>query len=358
MGNPLKGIFSKEEPKFIGTVTFESEAAKTAFLNAIYDANEGEKAMEISGVKDIKSFVEVGKKRYLIDEGEIAVVSIGPHIEHFPFEVNTDYGGYTFELGRIRKETELVVQNSKSEVVYIRMSIPYGQNHPMSFTFKTNPKHADKMETIVLSYNALRHLILRLFQDNITSDIKKVLDSLLQLEAYWKRIVEIEKLLNVSFSPANISDSSTDQGNAEKLYLLLVKQRSIRESLEDVTTTHSGEDIQMKLTLGTHIGFATRSAVLFSVYGEEVTVYVINVFFNAIVNSIDKSEEDNSYRVRYCGTAAEPLYKVVRGYVTEEEMPTIDDFGRAYKELSGAKTFNEIMDEVQGEYHSMVRMME
>jgi len=360
MNNTLKDIFTKEKPKYFGTLSFNSEADLNEFMSAISEATENEKMISVPSIKGINHFVQISGKKQLLrkPKGEVTSVFVGPYVEPCPFTVQTDYGPYTFNFKRIKKQEGVVLQNSENAVVHIRMIVKPEDGGGVTYTFKTNPTLAKTITSIGCEYNALRHLIAHLHPPEPTKKVKKVLDALRSLEEYWGRVGELEKVLGVPFEPSNITDSMTDEANMEKLYVLLIKKYALRESLNDITVTYKDSNEPFRHSVGTHIGLTTRDEMTFFIYGVEIKVYASSIYFNAIVDAIEDDIEPASYKVRFCGTETKPLFKVIRGYLREEDVPEKEDFNKLYKEFSDAKTFNQIIDELQSEYHVGVRVME
>jgi hypothetical protein len=348
MNNPLKSIFTKAEPEFVETLLFNSEAERSAFIKAIEEATEKEQGIKVHGVKGILSFVQFAESRHSINlhEGEVAAVYVYPHTEKCPIELETDYGFYTFNLDRIRKEKEIVLQNNKDDIVYVRITIKHDQKNRATLTFKTKPAAAKNIADIVHAYNALRHLLKRFFPFDTLEEVKKEINVLWQLEKYWNRIMELENTLNISFLPSSITNSTTDKENIERLHFLLVKQLAIRESLKDVTATYTATDQGLPFSVGTHIGFAIRDKSSLTVYGTQIDIFTISIFFHAVVDGVEECPENGSYRVKFCGAETQPLYKVMCAYEEEDKLPGIEDFNKLYNEYADAKTFDELMEEL------------
>lgn len=361
MSNLLNEIFSQDEPEYKGTLTFEDAAARAEFLKALDRSNEEEQPIEIKGIKNLANYIETKHGKHLYDShaGEIIQFYVFPSFEARPFEVDTDYGKYTFDFKQIKKNNnDIVTKNDENAIVHIQ--IITNQSEPeISFMYKLNPMGADSVETIVKSYNALRKLIERFMKVDIDDEVGRAFTSLSQLEAYWTRVRQVEKALGINFDPSRITDSNKDEGDIELIYLLIIKRLPIRYTIKGFTVKMKYSDSFDKESFGVGRQIAppgVNGKISFSVYGEAFTIYTKTYFFNSVIDAIEDDINKKEYTVMCIGTETKPLYAVYFGYAVPDEVPAAEGFNGIHEKYAGAKTFNETMDALNEEYHSPIRM--
>lgn len=358
MGNILKDIFSSEEPQYGGTIKFVNSEAYHDFLKALSTVNDEEKGVEISGVDSMETFIETNAgKQILNDFGEIIQLFIALSTEQAPYEVSTDFGRYTFDFERLVKKDEIVLKNNTDAIVHIRVVLKLKEGK-VNITYKTNPHIAETIESIIYSYNATRYLI-KSFLKPATSnnEVNKAIGFFREYESFWKRVHELEKLLNIHFLPKNINDSLEDRRDIEQLYLLLIKKMPIRENLRDISLSikHNEFSFEKGLKEGDKFGITLNEAYEYEVYGEKLSIFFATFIFNAIVDRIDDNQEKREYVIKCVGTDSEPIYKVYEGFKTLDEAETaLNDLNEFNGNLANAKTLNDIMHEMQVEYHSTI----
>ena len=358
MGNILRDIFSSDEPQYGGTLKFVNSEAYNDFIKALNTSNDEEKGVEISGIDSMEIFIETNAgKQILNDFGEIIQLFIAPSTEPAPYEVSTDFGRYTFDFEKLVKKDEIVVKNNTDAIVHIRIVLKLKEGK-VNLTYKTNPNRAETIENIIHSYNAARYLIKSFLKPATSnSEVNKVINFFRKYESFWKRVHEIEKLLDIHFLPKNISDTLEDRMDIEQLYLLLIKKMPIRENLRDISLSikHKEFSFEKGLKEGDKYGITLNEAYEYKVYGEKLSIFFATFIFNAIIDSIDDNQENREYIIKCVGTDSEPIYKVYEGFKTLDEAETaLNDLNEFNDNLANAKTFNDIMHEMQVEYHSAI----
>ena len=349
MNNPLREIFNNEDPEYKGKLFFETEAARNEFAQTIGAINNSEEAIEIEGIKKIEHYLESGKSKFQLDtHNEIIKLFVYPHCEDVPYEVDTGYGKYIFNLKRFKKEKEIVLKNDEKDVVHIRVTIDNiseGKDK-MNFhlNYKLNPKNAENIEDIIKSYNAFQELLKAVtksdFRDNNLSTLRK-------FESQWKRVYEIEKKIGINFNPANINDSVEDRNNIEEIYILLINQLPVRINLKDMTSKFTPDSSFKKedYKIGSEMGLSFTDEARYTVFGETISFVRQNYIFNSVIETMDYNTDINEYTVKYVGTESNPLYSVCVGYLSYDDIPEIIDFNQEYERYSDAKTINEIISD-------------
>ncbi|TDQ71255.1 hypothetical protein C7391_0361 [Methanimicrococcus blatticola] len=347
MKNPLQEIFNEEEPTYKGTLRFNDTENSKEFQNLLKNLTEDE--VEIKGVKNIETYIETKSGKYLLDitTGNMAKILISLPYDVVSFEIETDYEKYTFNFKRYFTKNRIVLNANVNSFIDIKITAEEGKE---IFQLKCDIKltNAESVEKIVKSCNAVQYLILRLLKDN-NEERNRVLDLLKEMEAYWSRVNQIEKVLNKSFTPVKINDSLEDQINAEKVYFLLVKNFPIRTNLKNeitITATYNNEFKKEQVKTGSHLATSQVKEETYVVYEEKIKVYKIVCIFNAIINSVEINDEKQECIIKCKGTETKPIYNVSLGFKSEEEIPSNKEFNRIYKEISNAKTFEELMDEL------------
>lgn len=357
MANPLKDIFSVDEPEYLLSVEFENEQA---YQNFIEQLNSSEDGFKFDGVKQTTQYIKSGTSKQKLDEHKgITHFYVSPKKETVPIEIVSDFGPYTFNFVRIEKPNEIVLKTEDDDIVSFRFSFPK-KSETFNLSYSLNPTKADNIEQIIKKYNAAIHLIKKFRGKKANEYIDNELSLLQNSESYWNRVYEVEKVLEIEFNPSKINDTAKDKGNIEQLYLLLVKKLPICLKLNHFTATaENTDDFDKSLFVkGANIATAYSDSMLFEIYGEKLNIFTMNYIFNSIVESIIENSEARTYKVKYVGTESDPLKRVYLGYKTLNEIPDNEtmDFNETYRRLSNAKTFNELMDDMDSEYHTSIRM--
>lgn len=357
MGNILKDIFTYEEPQYGVTVKFLNNEAYSNFLNALNKANDEEKMVEVKGVNSVEIFTKTNSAKQILEEaGEIVNFFIGSSTEPAPYAVSTDYGSYTFEFERLVKKGEIVLKNKIDSIVNFRLTVNMKENN-INIKYRTNPNLASSVENIITSYNAAWRFINDIKGKNSNDEVNDIISFFKELELYWIRVQELEKMLGIHFHPENINNSKEDQNDINKLYLLLVKKMAIRENLKDVsfTVNNSGLSTNEDLKKDMKFGMTYIEEYEYKILGEEFSIFFSNMIFNAIVDSIEEYQEKHEYIIKCIGTDSEPLFKVYKGHKTMDEAEiSSDDFNKLYSEYKNTKSFSEIMKGMQEEYHRAI----
>ena len=85
-----------------------------------------------------------------------------------------------------------------------------------------------------------------------------------------------------------------------------------------------------------------RSTVEYSLWGETIVLHCANYLGNAIVKSIERTE-DGQLKVHYGEKESEPMYISYKGFLTEEER--VEDPAQAWNALTvGASTYLTTVD--------------
>ena len=336
------------------TFKFKDENQYKSFVETVNaDVEDGE-MKKVPTPESLRRFIKVGEHSHLVEETEGNLVAFylgAPYHEH-SLTVQTEYGDYTYYFKLYDYKSKRVFENDKDSIVYFR--IEYNKEQPESgalqtlFTYKTNPNKAKSVEELHLEYNRAKHLLKKIFKSPTPKEIDNAITSLEKLEQYWQRIHEVETALHISFNPENINDNASDEGNIEKLYLLLVKKYAIRQNLKDAIYSAKYDSTSEKTMyqIGQGIRMSGTITQEYEIYGETFEVHEVRVTFNSVIDAIEDNEAENELIIKCKGSDIAPIYVSYKGFITlDEANEAIKDFDSYETDYKNAKTFNELMEE-------------
>jgi len=350
MGNPLHDIFTNDEPKYRGTVSFDDLESLKKCIQEIKNIKDEE--IEIKGIKNIDLYVETKSGKYLLDSsGSLIKLLISLPHEKAPLDIKTDYGDYRFNLIRILTKNEIIIKTEPDPDSIIRIKIVSEKGKKtFQLTFNIESTKANNIEEMIKSCNALQYLIHYLFK--FENEKKDALDILRRSEAYWTRAKKIEETINKTFNPAITNNPDEEGSILDRIYLLLVRKVPIREELRNaltITLKYNKLFEKEKLKIGLKMSYSHPEKETYQLYGEEINIYRVDTIFNAVIDSIEDNIEKQECVIKCSGTDIRPMYRVYQGFKSEEELVKMPEFNKRYEEISSAKPFEELLEEIYTE---------
>ncbi|MDU7338717.1 MAG: hypothetical protein E7L17_11450 [Clostridium sp.] len=360
MPNKLKDIFSSNMLDIGGKIEFHDNKSYKIFLDALQLVQDEGKAVNIEGISSVSTAVKDGEIEYPISQNIIPTkFIIGPSIEDLTITLETEYGKKTINFKLYQTTHEIVLETDKNEIVYFKFNYNKITSN-FTFTYIAQPRHANKINTIVEKFSTAKKLlnILFLVKENKylsnenaffkTKDedtiIQTAMESIMRSELFFKRLYSVEQELDLLISPSQLNDSENDRKELEELYLLLVEKKVIRlnAKLDASQTT----EIRMvteaiKLEVGSKIDITYIGESEYSIYGQNICVHSVNLISNAITKEIKKSENGIT-ELLYGDTDNRPMYLSYTAYKTKDEAKKEMEVIMEHKEkYTDALTLNE-----------------
>lgn len=342
MGNPLKDIFSTEEPQFAGTIYFQDIDSKKKFLNALSQVSETGETLEVSGVSKIDNYIKNGNFIQKLDTSEEMIqFFIGPSKEKKPLTIVTDYGDYTFEFESYQTKDSIIAETNKNtDTLYTKMVLH--NDGKININFKLEINRAQNVESLIRLLNAAYYLIQKMIPDG-SYESNTQFKMLQGSEEYWKIVRKVEQSLGIAFNPQKFSEDSTQMEKDEKsifeVYFLFVKKCMLKQNfVKSMTIRFPKNDTGIIPEVGQKIALSYIDTIHKKIYGEKLDFYTQNFIFKAIVSKIEE-EDNNTVKIDITGTDTEPIALVYQAYKTKEEIDNLPDFNKI--NFEDAKTLSE-----------------
>lgn len=348
MGNPLKDIFTTEEPEFVSTIHFQNVESKEKFLNALHQTSETGEYEAVDGITKIDSYIKNGGYTQRLDfPGEIVQLFIGPAKEEKDLTIITDYGEYIFNFEVYHTRDSIIAEtNRDSSILYVKIVLQ-DNSDKISMNFKLNIEKAESVEILIRNLNAAQSLIKTMSLNNSNKSID-LLKTIQESEKYWKIVSEVERLFEIHFKPQifpkDIMQSKKIENTILGLYLLFIEKRMIKRNVfKTLTIKLSKSDIVFVPEIGQKMAFSYVDTIQQEIYEASVEFYMQNFIFNAIVSKIEESDND-TLKIDIVGTDTEPLILFYRAYKTEKEIDSLPDLNKI--NFDDARTLSEWIEEL------------
>ena len=133
----------------------------------------------------------------------------------------------------------------------------------------------------------------------------------------------------------------------EYIYQALVKEVPIRDdiSYKNISSTiHKSVPLPM---IGTKLLLQHDLAEIISIAEENISLYTMQFYFNAVVSSIEEENKNNNMTV-FIGTEEEPLYSVKKTYLSSSNAPKMTgDITNLVLPIMKAKTLSELLSDLE-----------
>lgn len=315
MSNKLKKLFLEEGEKYTETITFNDIDSFKEFGKALEDVYSTGKEHMVSGIKSIQSNLTDGEHKYPIDNGHpVDMMVIGPCKEFVKWPIQVDGQPEYIEFYRKRLKNCIEVTSVQKEVVEILILLHFNEQKT-EFKYNLYPERAKNLSAIILEYKKTKALIIDLFKNNTDiPEYQEMITFLSKSIRYFQRLHDLEVILNINISPTKMKIENDNEFLIEKLYLMLVKGEKIRSNdrLNFIKADmFDGE-------LGQEIMTAYIDKIEYELFGEKITVFLVNSIFNAIISKIEDNKNEGK-KIYFSDTDTKPMYRVYSGFLSEEE---------------------------------------
>ena len=315
MSNKLKQLFSEEGEKYTETITFNDFESYKAFGEALEKVYSTGQSQIIEGVKSIQSSLVDGDSKYPIDsEYSIIQVVIGLCADLIHWPVQVDNHTVNIEFYKKNSKNFIELTSVKKDIFDITITVYIKENKTV-FKYNLYPEKAKNIIELIREYKTVKALIMSLFKNRTDiPEYKDMVSFFSHSICYLERLHELEQVLKINILPSETENEEDKDLVIEKLYLLLVKQKKIRSNdrLNFIKADVFGGNI------GQEVFTAYTDKIGYNLFGQTITVYIVNSIFNAIVSEID-DVEDKSKKVYFSDTDAKPMYRVYSGFLSQKD---------------------------------------
>ena len=348
MGNKLKELFKKRDP-YGFTIHFNDSEADTDFQTKLKGllTNPKENHFSVQGKKiaNIDTFIKPPEGNYpLKDTTNVDKIECSYPAEPIVFTVFYEGQSNNIIFHRFVKTNGTFLESVPESAVYFSFYKPSGSEQ-VQFHWEIKFEKASSYAQLAKESELYYYLLIKWINptiDIIPEEFKESIVILYRLAQACKRIVETEEKLGIHFSPSKCTHSDTEMSKFEYMYQTLVKGAPIRDdkSYENVTSTV--EKTAPSFEIGTELLLQHNLTEIISVAEEDIALTTMQFYFNAVVNDIERGDENN--KIIFTGTDEKPLYSVKKSYLTSSDMPKMTgDITEYVLPIMNAKTLSEIL---------------
>lgn len=325
MQNKLKDVFSNKRYEFGVSLLFKDSKSKEKFMESLEAMESEGKAVNIEGVSEICTNIKDGNTSYpLLIENDISSVTVGPAIKHMPIKVDTEYGRKTINLENYITHNGFVIKTGDQEAVFLKFSYNT-QNETINFVYRMQPEFAKCLKEITEKLAAAISLINSMFKTNVENGMDSVAEIRKRLQTEYnlsKKLNKIEAYFNILFDTSKISGlSNSDIRDIEEVYALMIEKKAVRLNgrLKSTKTTGIKFKPNAKIPeVGSNIDLTFTNKVIYSICGQDITIYTANILLNAVIKEI-LTDDNGEVKVLYGDEDRKPMYISYTGFKTEDE---------------------------------------
>lgn len=325
MQNKLKDVFSNKRYEFGVSLLFKDPKSKEKFMESLKVMESEGKAVNIEGVSEISTNIKDGNMSYpLLIENDISSVTVGPVIKHMPVKVDTEYGKKTIDMENYSTYNGFVIKTGDQESVFLKFNYN-AQTETINFVYRMQPEFAKRLEEITEKLAAAISLINSMFKTNVENGVDSVAEIRKRLQTEYKllkKLNQIEENFNILFDTSKISGlSNSDIRDIEEVYALMVEKKAVRLNgrLKSTETTGINFKPNAKIPeVGSNIDLTFTNKVIYSICGQDITIYTANILLNAVVKEI-LTDDNGEIKVLYGDEDRKPMYISYTGFKTEDE---------------------------------------
>ncbi len=329
MQNKLKDVFSNKKYEFGVSLLFTDPASKENFMKALNTMENDGKAVNIEGISKICTNIKDGTLSYpFLVENDISSVTVSPSIKSIPIIVNTEHGEKVINMEKYTTHRGFIFKTRDDEAVFLKFDCNINKG-TIDFVYRIQPKFAKNLKEIVEKLTAALGLINSIFKPDNKKNIEDGNDAVVQIREYLQmerkflnKLNKIEEFFNIIFDTSKINGlSDSDVRDAEELYTLIIEKKAVR--LNGKLTSSETTGIKFKLNtkipkVGANIDLTFINKVIYSICGQNITVYTANILLNAVVKEI-LTDDNGETKVLYSDEDRKPMYISYTGFKTEDE---------------------------------------
>ena len=328
MPNKLKDIFSDKMYDLGFTMNFKDSNSRKKFIDALAVVENEGKAVEIDGVSSITTDIKDSGMVYPFQEiKDLTRLMIYPSVDQVPFQVNTKNGVKTVVFKRYQTSEGTVFETDEKDIIFIKL-IFINDEHKLTFTYRPQPHLAKSIKDIVESYGTAIAFFGGLFDYNKALDNPEEYELMCEMmasikisESFYNKVKFVENEFGMVFAPSQLEDNEKETVDVNELYVLFAEEKPLRLNAtfsaneSTMITTKVGVDA---LAIGSEIDLAFPETSVYSICGQEFTVYTANLLTNAVIVKVEENE-DGSSKMFYDEKDSNPMYVSYTAYKTIDE---------------------------------------
>lgn len=363
MGNKLKELFKKRDP-YGFTIHFNDSEAATEFQTKLRElltnpkASPKENQFSVQGenIADAETFQELPEGKYpLKNISNIDKISCSYPVKSIIFTLSYQEQTNSIIFYKTAKLGNVFLQNDPESIITFSFYQGSGSEQ-VQFHWEIKFAKASSYAQLAKECELYYYFLIKCINPTINvipEELKESIVILYRLAQACKRIIETEEKLGKHFSPSKCTHSDNEMSKFEYIYQTLVRGEPIKDdqSYENVTSTF--EKSAPSFEIGTEILLQHNFTKIMSVAKEDIALYTMQFYFNALVNKIETGDEDN--KIIFTGTDEKPLYSVKKSYLTSSDIPKMTgDITQDILPIMNAKTLSEILSDLESQERTEV----
>lgn len=329
MPNRIKDIFTNEMFDMSAHLRFKDEDAYNSFLAALESVQEEGRTVPIDGVISISTEIKHQGTTYLVEEQtNISHFVVGPSFEPFSFPLQVGEQEKEITFWRNIAKNKIIIKTNDDAIVFFQFTfIPNENIHTINYRIQF--EKATTIEEVAESYCLANALLTKLYRPEAPHVDKQEAISIINVKNYFRyhesflrRLIAIEKILDLSISPVLLKDLPREQQqDIDELYLLLILHKTVKLNGKLTSTDATAITINEGLSssvVGSAIDMTFSDTIDYDFLGQSVKLYTANLLTNAVVKEI-QTEADGKIKLLYGDTDSKPMYISFSAFKTLEE---------------------------------------
>lgn len=360
MGNKLKELFNRQD-SYEFKIHFNSPEIGNEFQSNLkkfltdpqnnYFSVQGENIAEVDIFKKTP-----GGNFPLNSTPNIDKIACVYPEEPFICSISTNEEVYKIAFHRFVKEGGVLFENDPESIIHFSFYHASNSEH-IQFHWKINVDKASSYSQLAAETEIYYYLLIKIANpsmDVIPEKFKENIVILYRLSQSCKRIIEVEKKLKKNFSPSKSICSENEMSKFEYIYQVLVKEEPVRDDISYKTVSSTVNKSVSLPKVGTKLLFQHDLTEIISVAEQDISLYTMRFYFNAVVNDIEENDQNNN-KIIFTGTDKEPLYSVKKAYLLSTNAPNMTgNITDLILPIMKAKTLSEILSDLENQERTEV----
>jgi|GEM_PF-5681393 len=351
MKNRLKETFSQDALKTSIKLQFIDQSRYDAFIAQLETVHETGEVERIEGVAHVSADILVGSERYSIHEpSAVTSLAVGPSHEYAPIAVETDEGPYTWPFIRTQLKDKVLLQNKETSIMHIFLTIDT-ISEKIELKMTPNVHEAKEIAEIARIYIATV-AFMRIFDSSNNVHLSEIMHDMEACSLFWRRVVEIEKHLNIKFLPSEITINTEERRELDELYLSLVERMPIQSNRKITSFFLPDSETQSNeaLEIGKQFAVTFLSQDEFAFGGVVFSIFTVNVVCNMLVDAKSRLPDKDGTQIELREVDSTPGFITYKAFKSQEEQleeqkRLTSNFNEYINEYREAKDFYNIWKE-------------
>ena len=225
-------------------------------------------------------------------------------------------------------KNKIIIKTNDDAIVFFQFTfIPNANRHTINY--KIQFEKASTIEEVAESFCLANALLTKLYRPEAPHVDKQEAITIIDVKNYFRyhesflrRLLAIEKMLDLSIPPKLLKDLSREQQqDIDELYLLLVLHKTVKLNGKLTSTESTSITVNegsSSSVVGSAIEMTFSGTIDYDFWGQSLKLYTANLLTNAIVKEIHE-EADGKIKLLYGDTDSKPMYISFSAFRTQEE---------------------------------------